>query len=56
MKEELVDLPVVAKFAITAADGKTYQVEHYNLEMITSVGFRVKSLRGTLIYRGRLRN
>ena len=37
---------VVANFATTAADGKTYQVEHYNLEMITSVGYRVKSRRG----------
>lgn len=35
LKEELAEIPVVAKFAITATDGKTYQVEHYNLEMIT---------------------
>ena len=40
-------IPVVAKFATTASDGKTYQVEHYNIEMITSVGYRVKSKRGT---------
>lgn len=46
LKEELVGLAVVAKFATTAADGKTYQVEHYNLEMITSIGYRVKSPRG----------
>ena len=46
LKEELEGIPVVAKFAITAADGKTYQVEHYNLEMITSIGYRVKSQRG----------
>lgn len=45
-KEELEDLSVVAKFATTAADGKTYQVEYYNIEMITSVGYRVKSRRG----------
>lgn len=38
---------VVAKFATTAADGKTYQVEYYNLDVIISVGYRVKSLRGT---------
>ena len=38
---------VVAKFATTAADGKTYQVEHYNLDAIISVGYRVNSLRGT---------
>lgn len=47
LKEELDGLPVVAKFATTASDGKTYQVEHYNIEMITSVGYRVKSKRGT---------
>ena len=47
LKEELRDIPVVAKFATTASDGKTYQVEHYNIEMITSVGYRVKSQRGT---------
>ena len=39
-------LSVVAKFATTAADGKNYQVEYYNLEMVTSVGYRVKSRRG----------
>lgn len=38
---------VVANFATTAADGKTYQVEHYNLDVIISVGYRVKSRRGT---------
>ncbi|MDE6484402.1 MAG: virulence RhuM family protein [Duncaniella sp.] len=46
LKEELAGVPVVAKFAITATDGKTYQVEHYNLEMIISIGYRVKSSRG----------
>ena len=46
LKEELEDIPVVAKFATTASDGKIYQVEHYNIEMVTSVGFRVKSKRG----------
>ena len=45
LKEEL-DRSVVAKFATTAADGKTYQTEHYNLDMILSVGYRVKSKRG----------
>ena len=37
---------VVAKFATTANDGKTYQVEYYNLDVILSVGYRVKSPRG----------
>lgn len=46
-KEELEGIPVVAKFATTASDGKSYQVEYYNIEMITSVGYRVKSQRGT---------
>ena len=38
---------VVANFATTAADGKTYQVDYYNLDVIISVGYRVKSNRGT---------
>ena len=38
---------VVANFATTAADGKTYHVDYYNLDVIISVGYRVKSLRGT---------
>lgn len=38
---------VVANCATTAADGKTYQVEYYNLDVIISVGYRVKSHRGT---------
>ena len=46
LKEELKEIPVVAKFATTALDGKIYQVEHYNLDMIISVGYRVKSNRG----------
>ncbi len=41
LKEEL-DNSVVAKFATTALDGKIYQVEHYNLDMIISVEYRVK--------------
>lgn len=46
LKEELDGLSVIAKFATTASDGKTYQVEYYNIEMITSIGYRVKSKRG----------
>ena len=37
---------VVAYFATTAADKKTYQVTYYNLDMIISVGYKVNSLRG----------
>lgn len=44
--EELSGFSVVAKFATTATDGKVYQVEHYNLDMILSVGYRVKSSEG----------
>ena len=46
LNEELSGLGVVANFATTASDGKTYLVEHYNLEMILSIGYRVKSQRG----------
>ena len=46
LNEELSGLEVVANFATTASDGKTYLVEHYNLEMILSIGYRVKSQRG----------
>ncbi len=44
---ELIKNSVVANFATTAADGKTYQVAHYNLDVIISVGYRIKSQRGT---------
>ena len=46
LEEELSDYSVVAKFATTASDGKTYQVEYYNLDMVISVGYRVKSSEG----------
>ena len=44
---ELQKDSVVANFATTASDGKTYQVDYYNLDVIISVGYRVKSKRGT---------
>jgi hypothetical protein len=43
LDEELKGFSVVAKIATTASDGKTYQTEHYNLDMIISIGYRVKS-------------
>ena len=41
---ELIRNAVVANFATTAADGKTYKVDYFNLDVIISVGYRVKSL------------
>ncbi|MDX9804928.1 MAG: RhuM family protein [bacterium] len=46
LNEELQGISVVAKFATTASDSKTYSVEYYNLDVIISVGYRVKSKRG----------
>lgn len=46
-ERELDKNSVVAKIATTAADGKSYDVEYYSLDVIISVGYRVKSLRGT---------
>ena len=47
-KEGELDKNLVwAKFAYTASDGKDYNVDYYNLDVIISVGYRVKSLRGT---------
>ncbi len=43
---ELQKDSVVAKFATTASDGKTYNVDYYNLDVVISVGYRVKSLEG----------
>ena len=40
--------PVVAKFATTALDGKVYQTEHYSIDVILSVGYRVKSAQGVI--------
>lgn len=44
---ELKKESVWAKFAYTATDGKDYNVDFYNLDVIISVGYRVKSIRGT---------
>ena len=49
LKEELVNIPTVANFATVQKEGDrfvTRQIEHYNLDMILSVGYRVKSQRG----------
>jgi len=48
LNEELNDSLVVAKFATTATDGKTYNVDYYNLDVIISVGYRVKSKNGVI--------
>ena len=46
-EEELFKESVWAKFAYTASDGKIYQVDYYSLDVIISVGYRVKSKQGT---------
>ena len=52
LNEELKDdNSVVAQFATTARDGKTYNVEYYNLDVIVSIGYRVKSNNGILFRR-----
>ncbi|WP_220126402.1 RhuM family protein [Tepidibacillus sp. HK-1] len=44
---ELNELSVVKEYLTTAADGKKYKTKFYNLDVIISVGYRVKSHRGT---------
>ena len=46
-EQELDEDSVIRNFRITAADGKSYDTQHYNLEAVISVGYRVKSPRGT---------
>ena len=46
-EEELEEDSVVRKFRTTGADGKNYNITHYNLDMIISLGYRVKSLIAT---------
>ena len=51
MKEELKDIPTVAKFATVQKEGErevTRNIEYYNLDMILSVGYRVKSSKGVI--------
>lgn len=45
--EELTENAVIRKFRITATDGKSYDTQHYNLDAIISVGYRVNSVRAT---------
>ncbi|HBG69821.1 MAG: DNA-binding protein [Bacteroidetes bacterium GWF2_43_63] len=44
---ELDEMSVVRNFRTTATDGKSYNIKHYNLDVIISVGYRVNSIRGT---------
>lgn len=45
--KELIEGSVVKEYLTTAADGKNYATQHYSLEMIIAIGFKVKGVRGT---------
>jgi len=47
LKDDEMDDSVIRKFRITADDGKSYNTNHYNLDMIIAVGYRVNSKQGT---------
>ena len=46
-EKELDEVSVIRNFRITASDGKTYNTNHYNLDAVISVGYRVNSMRAT---------
>ena len=46
-EKELIEASVCRKFRHTGKDGKSYEVQYYNLDVIISVGYRIKSKRGT---------
>ena len=46
-EDELSENSVAEEYSVTASDGKKYNVKHYNLDAIISVGYRINSLRGT---------
>jgi len=50
-KEKELDNSVAEESSVTASDGKTYKTKIYNLDMIISVGFRIKSKRGVVFRR-----
>lgn len=55
LSEELKDIPTVEKFATVQKEGErdvTRNVEYYNLDMILSIGYRVKSDKGVITYTG----
>lgn len=52
---ELQRNAVVKEYLTTAADGKRYRTKYYSLDVIISVGYRVKSLRGTQFRQWRIR-